>query len=143
MLKKQRVLYAVLMIFPALAVIISLFLPYLIKLNVQSGDLSLPTILYGHQYPLAIVVALLMVHAIFCISFEKKIFIAMTLNVPILFLVYIIRYSIHFQGYIDHDYDSKTGSGFIVLFITAMVQFGICGTAFIAYLRNRDSKILK
>lgn len=139
--KKQRNLFALLMTLPVFTVIASLFLPYLVKVNVQSGDLTLPNVLMGYQYVLALVILLMMLYSVYCITVEKKIFVALALSLPILFLTYFIRHSIHFQGFVDHDYDSKTGLGFLLLFLAVIVHFGICGSAFILYIRNRNAKI--
>ena len=135
--KKQRTLLAVFLIVPTSIVIASLFLPYLVKLNIQGGDPLLPSYHLGYQYVLALVILLMMLYSIYCSTVEKKVFIALTLSLPILFLTYFIRYSIHFQGFIDHDYDSKTGLGYILLFIATMLHVGICGSAFILYIQNR------
>lgn len=141
MYKKQRKFFALLMIIPVVVVIASLFLPYLVKLNVQSGDLTLPNVLLGNQFVLALVILLMMLYSIYCITVEKKFFVALALSLPILFLTYFVRYSIHFQGFIDHDYDSKTGLGFHLLFLAVIIHLGICSSAFILYIRNRNEKI--
>lgn len=138
MYKKQRVIFALLMTLPVIAVIASLFLPYLVKLNVQNEDLTTPNIHLGYQYVLALVILLMMLYSVYCITVEKKNFVALALSLPILFLTYLIRYSIHFQGFIDHDYDSKTGSGFLLLFVAVIIHFGICVSAFILYIQNRN-----
>ena len=57
----------------------------------------------------------------------------------ILILTWLVRYSIHFQGFIDHDYDSKTGTGYLLLFISVLTHFVISFSAFILQMRNRKS----
>ena len=116
--------------------IISLFLPYLLKLNICCGDLSLPNMYEGYHYSLTYLILLLMLASLFSLVFAKRQIITVLFSVLMLPLTWLVRYSIHFQGFIDHDYDSKTGLGFLLLFIAVLTHFAISLTALFYKLGN-------
>lgn len=98
--------------------IISLFLPYLERINVRSGDLDLPIFVSGSKYFIAyFVVVSIGINLLVILISDRRIF-SFLLSLLTALLVSIIRKMIHFQGFIDHDYDSKTGSGFLLLFVS-------------------------
>lgn len=101
---------------------ISLFMPYLIKLYITSGDLTLPKILPGHHFGLPIVVVFVMLASVFSVTFSKRQISTLVLSIFILILTYLTRDMVHYQGF-DHHYDSKTGGGFALLFIAAILHF--------------------
>ena len=119
--------------------IASLFLPYLVKLNIRSGDLTLPKFYEGYHYGLTNLVLFIMTATIFSIALIHRQFVSIILSAIVLLLVWLVRKSIHFQGFIDHDFDSKTGAGFVLLFVTAIAHFLISLSAFILQIKNRES----
>ena len=138
--KKYRVILSVLMITTTAGGFASLFLPYLVKLNVRSGDLSLPVLYEGSHYGLAKLIPFIMVLSIFSVALIQKQFITIMLSGIVLILTYLVRHSIHFQGFIDHDYDTKTGTGFLLLFIAVIAHFIISLCALILQMRNRKTR---
>jgi hypothetical protein len=103
--------------------IVSLFLPYLEKLNIRSGDLNQATVKRGSEYFSAhLAVISIGVNLLVCLISNSKVF-SLLLSIVTLILVYFTRNMIHFQDFIDHDYDSKTGQGYVLLFGFAVLAF--------------------
>lgn len=139
MSKKQRVILTVLSGLTIIGAIVSLFLPYLLKLNICCGDLTLPKIYVGYDYLLTVITLLFMFASILSLKLSERQIITVIFSAITLILTWLVRFSIHFQGFIDHDYDSKTGSGFLLLFISVLCHFVISFSAFILQIRNRKS----
>ena len=122
-LKKEKMIYLILLGIGFIGCIVSLYYPYLIKLNVRSGNLDLPKIKYGYEYYLTSL-SLALFPSIFLITvLTKRVVLTFIFSLLNLGVVYLIRASIHFQGFIDHDYDSKTGLGFHLIFSFSILQF--------------------
>lgn len=110
---------------------VSLFYPYLLKLNFHKS-FHLPGVIYGYEYGVAKFSLILSAIIVVRIIRENDILYTLIICAINLFLVYLVRESIHFQGFIDHDYDSKTGVGYLLLFCSTIVQFMvILGFSFI------------
>jgi hypothetical protein len=118
----------------ALICFASLFLPYLDKINVISGDLSLPKHLEGYNYNIAIVTGVFT--AILTVRYVKNQIVTFVVSIAIVLLTYFLRYSIHYQGF-DHDYDSKTGLGYLILLIGVLALFLTSFIALITQIRDR------
>lgn len=136
MSKKYRIIFVVSVILTFIGAVISLFLPYLVKLNIHGGDLTLPEMYEGYHYPLSTLILFILLTTIFSIALSNRQIFNVILSVIVLILTYLIRLSIHFQGMIDHDYDSKTGLGFKVLFSVVIFHFVICIGAFVIEQRS-------
>ena len=122
-MKKQKLLFLSFNILCFVSCIVSLFLPYLEKLNICSGYVDLSSSVSGYEFELAsFSLALFFVVVLTTFMSEKLNFSLFVCAINLIF-VYLIRESIHFQGFIDHDYDSKTGVGYLLLFYTSIVQF--------------------
>ena len=139
MSKKQRVILSVLSGVTIISTIVSLFLPYLLKLNICCGDLTLPKMYVGYHYQLTVIILLFMFASFLSLTLTERQIITVIFSTSILILTWLVRYSIHFQGFIDHDYDSKTGTGYLLLFISVLTHFVISFSAFILQMRNRKS----
>ena len=139
MSKKQRVILSVLSGVTIISTIVSLFLPYLLKLNICCGDLTLPKMYVGYHYQLTVIILLFMFASFLSLTLTERQIITVIFSTIILILTWLVRYSIHFQGFIDHDYDSKTGTGYLLLFISVLTHFVISFSAFILQMRNRKS----
>jgi len=129
--KKYRIIFLVPAILTFIGGVISLFLPYLVKLNIHSGDLTLPEMYEGYHYRLTMLILFILLTTIFSIALSNRQIFNVILSAIILILTYLVRLSIHFQGMIDHDYDSKTGLGFKLLFSVVVFHFVICIGAFV------------
>jgi hypothetical protein len=139
MSKKQRVILSVLFGVTIICTIVSLFLPYLMKLNICCGDLTLPKMYAGHHYQLTTIILLFMFASVLSLLLIERQILTVIFSTITLILTWLVRYSIHFQGFIDHDYDSKTGTGYLLLFISVLTHFVISFSAFILQMRNRKS----
>lgn len=135
MTKTNRLLLALFMSSSILLGTVSLFLPYLVKVNRMGGDLTLPQTQLGYQYGLSSLLLVIMTATLIFIASERKQIVSVILSSTVLILVWLVRYSIHFKGFIDHDYDSKTGTGFLLLFIAAIAHFIFSLSAL--FLQNR------
>lgn len=103
--------------------VVSLFFPFLIKLKVSASNLDLPGVEYGYDFFFTALSITLSANILyFSIISEKKI-ILLIFSLFNLLSVYFLRLSIHFQGFIDHAYDSKTGLGYHLLFLFSILQF--------------------
>lgn len=85
----------------------------------NSGDLELPKSVHGNSLLMPYLVILFM----FLTVITKSEIRAFIFSFITLGLVYITRNEIHFQGFIDHDYDSKTGFGFYLIFVFSIILF--------------------
>ncbi|MEN9441076.1 MAG: hypothetical protein RLZ33_1153 [Bacteroidota bacterium] len=116
--------------------IVSVFFPFLVKTNVHSGDPSLPRIYLGYQFFL-IPFAFIVLFAIAYYSiFHLRIVPIAVLSIVALGLLQLIRFSIHFQGFIDHDYDTNAGSGFYLFFWVVLLQL-LGSLSFAIWDRNK------
>lgn len=122
-MSKIKVIYLVLLGFCFISGIVSLFFPYLIKLNVRSGNLDLPKIKYGYEYSLPAFSLALYPFLFLIEKLTKRISIALIFSLFNLGFVYLTRKTIHFQSFIDHDFDSKTGLGYHLIFTFSILQF--------------------
>lgn len=122
---KQKLTFLILLLFCFCGSIVSLFFPYLEKLNVRGGDLDLPTILYGYSFQTTSFALLFNVILILILVTTKNTFLPFMFSFLSLGFVYITRILIHFQGFIDHDFDSKTGMGYHLLVIFSFAQFSL------------------
>ena len=89
----------------------------------RSGNLDLPEVLYGYEYTLTAISLMFMVTTIFIAAFTERFVLNLFFGLFNLGLVYLVRSSIHFQGFLDHDYNSKTGLGFHLFFTFSIIQF--------------------
>jgi hypothetical protein len=102
--------------------IVSIFYPFQIKTNVHAGDLGIPRIEFGFEYSLIPFTLLLLIVIAYYSVIVNRILPIVVFSVLALGFVQLIRYSIHFQGYIDHDYDTNAGFGFYLFFWVVIVQ---------------------
>ena len=131
MSRKYHLIFVGLLILVLISSTVSLFLPYLIKSNINNGDLSLPKMYEGYHYGLTKLILFVMLISVFSIALPNRKIVTILLSVTIVILTYLVRYSIHYQGMIDHDYDSQTGIGFKLLFMVAISHLFISTSAFI------------
>jgi hypothetical protein len=117
-MKNQRVTYLIVIGICFLGSLASIFFPYLEKLNVVAGNLDLPISVPGYEFENIPFVMITMVLAAFT-NLNWSFF----LSIVHLGLVYLTRTAIHFQGFIDHDYDSKAGLGYYLLFAFSIIFF--------------------
>lgn len=137
MTKKQRVFFAILFCITLSTAVASLFLPYLVKLNYCCPDFGISATEIGYSYRLSGILILLILGSLFLILTVKNQIYTLVLSILILLITWLIRFSIHFQGFIDHNYDSKTGTGFLLLFISVLTHFVLSLIAFGLQERNR------
>lgn len=116
--------------------IVSIFYPFQIKTNVHSGDLRIPRIEFGFEYSLIPFTLLLLIVIAYYSIFINRIRPLVILSVLVLGFVQLIRYSIHFQGFIDHDYNTNAGSGFYLFFWVVLLQL-IGSLSFAIWDRNK------
>ena len=134
--EKYRVKISLIIFVIALICFASLFLPYLDKINVISGDLSLPKHLGGYNYNIAIVTVAGVFTAILTVRYVKNQIVTFVVSIAIVLFTYFLRYSIRYQGF-DHDYDSKTGLGYLILLIGVFAHFLTSFIALITQVRDR------
>lgn len=122
-MKKQKLLFLSFNILCFVCCIISLFLPYLEKLNIRRGFNYHSAFVSGYEFE-SVHFSLALFFVIVLTTFMSgKLIFSLIICAINLFFVYLVREFIHFQGFIDHDYDSKTGVGYLLLFYTSIVQF--------------------
>lgn len=137
MSKIYKIIAIVLASISVLLGIVSLFLPYLIKSNIHGGDLSLPKFYDGFHYSLSsFIIALMIANVVIITRSIQKVFLFISLFF-ILLTTYLVRNSIHFQGMIDHDYDSRTGVGFKLLFLAVIIQLATSVMLLILTVRKK------
>lgn len=123
-----------------LIVIVSIFYPFQIKSNVHAGDLGIPRIEFGFEYSLIPYTLLLLYVITYYSVFAYGILPLVILSVLALGFVRLIRYSIHFQGLIDHNYDTNAGSGFYIFFWSVILHlFG--SLSFAIWLRFKKNSL--
>jgi hypothetical protein len=83
----------------------------------------LPGVIYGYEYELAKFSFILNAIIVVRVIRGNNILYTLIICAINLFFVFLVRESIHSQGYIDHDYDSKTGVGYLLLFYSSIAQF--------------------
>lgn len=116
--------------------IVSIFYPFQIKTNVHAGDLGIPRIEFGFEYSLIPFTLLLLIVIAYYSVIINRILPIVVFSVLALGFVKLIRYSIHFQGFIDHNYDTNAGSGFYLFFWVVLLQlFG--SLSFAIWDRNK------
>jgi len=115
----------------------SMSLPYMFKTNIVAGDLSLPEFYDGTEYGLSKLLIFVMICSVLSLALKKKQIVTLIMSLIVLMLTFLIRYSIHFH-LIDHDYDSNTGVGFLLLFTLAILHLLISSIALFleSYMRN-------
>ena len=141
MTKQHRLILTILMGVTLALGFGSLWLPYLLKLNIIEGDYPSPTLYLGYDFEFMKLVLFIMSLTFLSIAFSSREIISVLLSSMVLTLVWLLRYIIHFQA-LDHGYDSKTGFGFMLLFIAAVMQFMISASA-ILHVRNQQAKASK
>lgn len=139
MSRKYCIIFVGLMILVFIGNVVSLSLPYLVKSDIHSGDLTLPEKYEGYHYGLTKLILFIMLASVFSIALLNRKIVTIALSVIILILTYLVRHSIHYQGMIDHDYDSQTGIGFKLLFTVAMIHFVVSVSAFIIERKKAKS----
>ncbi len=110
--------YLIVIIICFLGSLTSIFFPYLEKLNVYCGDLELPMSVPGYEFSSIPFIMITILIAAFT-SLNWSFF----LSFVNLGLVYLTRTAIHFQGFIDHDYDSKAAIGYYLLVAFSIIFF--------------------
>jgi hypothetical protein len=117
--------------------IVSLFLPYLIRLNIHSGNLNISKIEYGHKFSTALISISFMLITFYYKQEVRNNIITIFLSSLICLSVYLVRLMIHFQGFIDHDFDTKAGIGFVTLTICSIL---FCSFIFIELFYDHKKK---
>jgi hypothetical protein len=109
-----------------LITILSLFFPFIQRLNIHTSDPSISKLVLGKEMftPFISLVLMCLIYLFFYIQKLHRIIIWIVLVIYGLSVV-LVRKSIHFQGFIDHDYDTKTGIGFYVMFVSAVIYSGL------------------
>ena len=115
--------YLSLMVCYLLGASLSLCFPYLERLNISSDYFKSHPFVVGYEYEMAVFVVVLMLTTTIFAFYRNYSKWACIVSLITLGFVYWLRCIIHFQGMIDHDYDSKTGIGFRMLFVFLLVQF--------------------
>ena len=121
-MKKQKLIFLLINLLCLVGCIVSLFYPYLLKLNFSPHH-HLPGVIYGYEYELAKFSFILNAIIVVRVIRGNNILYTLIICAINLFFVFLVRESIHSQGYIDHDYDSKTGVGYLLLFYSSIAQF--------------------
>lgn len=137
MTKAGRITYSILLITAIAAVLMSLYYPYLLKVNLHAGDPNQPKIINGSEFDVPrLVLALMFVSLLSVLFLERQVLLIVTsLLVP--GFTYLTRISIHSQWNIDREYDTKTGFGYLILVVAAIVYSIICWIILIHQWRAR------
>jgi hypothetical protein len=117
-MNRQKTSYFILLSSCFIGAFVSMFFPYLEKLGWQNGQLSIFESVPGYAFFLMPFILITMILAAFTHlhwSFFWSVF--------HIGLVYLNRFAIHYQGFIDHDYDSKAGLGYYLLCLFSSIFF--------------------
>jgi hypothetical protein len=117
-MNRQKIGNAILVCTCFIGAFASMFFPYLEKLGLQNGHLYIFESVPGYAFFLMPFILITMILAIFTHlnwSFFWSVF--------HIGLVYLNIFAIHYQGFIDHDYDSKAGLGYYLLCLFSSVFF--------------------
>lgn len=117
-MKIQKVTYLIVISICFFGSLTSIFFPYLEKLNVNGSNLNLPISVPGYEFDIIPFILITIVIAAFT-NLNWSFF----LSLVNLGLVYLTRIAIHYQGFIDHDYDSKAGFGYYLLVGFSIIFF--------------------
>lgn len=123
----------------AIGAFVSLFFPYLHKFNLVSGDLSIPRIVKGIDFLTAKTTGLLLFFTWLHASKYKQYWWLLFWSSLAALFTNFTRHSIHFQTFIDHDYDSAAGFGFYLLFICSLINISTCLVFFVLSLKQDTS----
>ena len=118
-MKNQKVIYFTIIIICLLGSLVSIFFPYLEKLDMLRGDLDLLDSVPGYKLIMPRFILIFMFLTVFAKN-ETRAFIY---SFIILCFVYYTRTAIHYQGFLDHDYHSKTGIVYYILFVFSIIFF--------------------
>lgn len=124
-MSSQKTKFIVLLIICFVGSITSLFFPYLLKLNIHGGNLELPEVINGYSYQITSLLLLFEAVIILILITTKRIIWPSIIAFFCLGLVHFTRTLIHYQGFIDHDFDSKTGFGYHLLFVFTILFVAI------------------
>ncbi len=138
-LKKQNLFHLSVILICFTGSISSLFYPYMEKVNIQSGDLHLPKIILGYDYEITTIILFTIAINFLLSAFIKNKFWTFSMSLITLVLVYLTRIVIHSNNNIDHDFDSKTGVGYLILFIFSLVLFLSSSFSLVYYIRNHKT----
>jgi hypothetical protein len=117
-MNRQKISYFILLSTCFIGAFTSMFFPYLEKLVLKNGHLFIFESVPGYAFFLMPFILITMILAAF--THLHWSFFWSVLHIG---LVYLNRFAIHYQGFIDHDYDSKAGLGYYLLCLFSSVFF--------------------
>ncbi|AEA43235.1 hypothetical protein Fluta_1240 [Fluviicola taffensis DSM 16823] len=122
----SRISYSIILIIAIGCAISSLYYPYLLKLNLFAGDPNQQRVINGSEFLFPrIIIAFMLVSLISVLLLKRQIVLIFS-SILIVCFTYLTRTSIHSQWNIDREYGTKTGFGYLILFITVIGYFIIC-----------------
>jgi hypothetical protein len=116
--------------------LISLFFPFLEKVNFRSESIESKAIIIGFEYQITVFVLLFSFITFLFIAFTKSFLWPFFSSILTFFFVYLTRFFIHYQGF-DHVYDSKVGIGYKLLLFFTLAQFLIILVEIFISLRGK------
>lgn len=122
----SRISYSILLIIAIGCAITSLYYPYLLKVNLFAGDPNQPRIINGIEFLFPKIIIAFMLASLISILLLKRQKWLIFSSIIVICFTYLTRISIHSQWNIDREYDTKTGFGYLLLFITVIGYFIIC-----------------
>jgi hypothetical protein len=124
-MKKSEILVLIFSMLTALSALISLFLPFLHRSNFREAYLSkaYPLVEIGFYFEMSIVSIVFILTAFYLAFLQRSHYWALFLLLLNLININFIRSQIHYHCCLDHDFDTKTGLGFHVLFFSSLLAF--------------------
>lgn len=117
-MNRRKISYFILVGTCFIGAFVSMFFPYLEKLGLQNGHFTIFESVPGYSFFFMPFVFITMILAVF-----THLHWSLFWSIFHIGLVYLIRFSIHYQGFIDHDYDSKAGLGYYLLYLFSITFF--------------------
>lgn len=91
-----------------------------------AGDLNQLRVIDGREYLFPKVIISFILLSLISVLFLKRQIVLIFSSILVVFFTYLTRISIHSQWNIDREYDTKTGFGYLLIFITVIGYFIIC-----------------
>ena len=124
-----------------LGILSSLFFPYIHRINIVNYGEGLSAFSYGYEMMSTILSVTALMITTILMNFSdtlKRWQWSLASALVNLCAVWLIRFEIHFQGFIDHDFDTRSGVGYYMLFAFSIAFVLVCLIYISIYLRKRS-----
>lgn len=135
---KTKIIVAILY----LAILVSLFLPYQNRSNFVTSEV-VSDLAYGYEMMSALFPMIFLMIVVMMVYLLESYVWPMIFTLLNLLTVWLVRFEIHFQGFIDHYYDTKSGAGYYILFICSVLFAIVIGIQLFIQVKRRIDKTFK